>query len=81
MKTILTAFLISYYTIEIAFIPDAIKTLLKYPRGKRMKPLDCVTCFSFWVAACLYFLPSEITQFCLITFGAGFLGNFLNIKK
>jgi hypothetical protein len=44
-------------------------------RGARLKPFDCVTCLSVWVAAVLYFCPNVTSQILATLFGAGFLGN------
>jgi hypothetical protein len=71
---ILAAFFFSYYFVNIAGIPMAIKRGFKMLPAKRIKPFDCVTCLSVWTAVCFYFLPIEITQFTCIIFGAGFIG-------
>jgi hypothetical protein len=71
---LLAAFLFAYYFVNVALLANTIKKYLKYPPYKRLKPLDCVTCLSFWVACVLYFLPIEVSQFIIITFGAGFIG-------
>lgn len=74
MITLLAAFLFSYYFVNIAGIPSAIKRGFKLMPHKRLKPFDCVTCLSVWVAVVLYLLPTEISTFLAIIFGAGFLG-------
>jgi hypothetical protein len=71
---ILAAFFFSYYFVNVAGIPMAIKRGFKMLPSRRIKPFDCVTCLSVWIAICLYFLPVEISQFTCIIFGAGFLG-------
>ena len=75
MITCLAAFLFSYYFVNVAMIPNAIKKGFKMPRGARLKPLDCVTCLSVWIAGILYFCPDVTSQILATLFGAGFLGN------
>ena len=75
MIQVLAAFLFSYYFVNVAMIPNAIKKGFKMPRGARLKPFDCVTCLSVWVAAVLYFCPQVTSQILATLFGAGFLGN------
>jgi len=81
MTIILAAFLFSYYFIEIALFPNAIKRALKIPYTQRIKPFDCVTCLSVWIAVLLWFAPHYVTDFTATVFGAGFIGNFFNFKK
>ena len=69
-----TAFLFAYYFVNVAGIPSAIKKGFGMMPHQRLKPFDCVTCLSFWTAFILYFLPTEISNFILITFAAGFIG-------
>jgi len=77
---ILASLLFSYYFINIAGIPHAIKRLLEYPAHKRLKPFDCITCLSVWSASGLYFLPNEVS-ICIVTiFGAGIIGNLYFMK-
>ncbi len=71
---LLAAFLFAYYFVNVALLTNSIKKYLKYPPYKRLKPFDCVTCLSVWVACVLYFLPLEVSQFITIAFGAGFIG-------
>lgn len=78
---ILAAFLFSYYFIEIALFPNAIKKALNIPYTKRIKPFDCVTCLSVWVSVVLWFAPESLTHFVATVFGAGFIGNFFNFRK
>lgn len=75
MIQVLAAFLFSYYFVNVAMIPNAIKKGFKMPRGARLKPFDCVTCLSVWMAAVLYFCPDVTSQILTTLFGAGFLGN------
>jgi hypothetical protein len=75
MIQVLAAFLFSYYFVNVAMIPNAIKKGFKMERGARLKPFDCVTCLSVWVAAILYFCPNVTSQILATLFGAGFLGN------
>lgn len=76
MIVVLAAVLFSFYFVKVAMIPNKIKQLFKLHPGARLKPFDCVTCLSVWSAAGFYFLPSEITLFTAIIFGAGFIGTF-----
>lgn len=75
--TILAAWLFAYYFVKVAMLPNKIKSYCNYPYTRRIKPFDCVTCLSVWSAAILYFLPIEISQFLVITFGAGFIGQII----
>lgn len=70
-----SAFFFSYYFVEIAMIPGAIKKGFKMMPGSRIKPFDCVTCLSSWIAVVLYFLPMNVSEFLFVMFGAGFLGS------
>jgi uncharacterized membrane protein len=71
---VLASFVFSYYFVNIAGIPHWIKNKLKYPWGKRLKPFDCVTCLSVWIALILFFTPVAIVKFIAIVFTAGFVG-------
>ena len=71
---ILAAFFFAYYFVEVARIIYFIKKVWQISFEKRMKPFDCVTCLSVWMAVVFYFLPSELVQFICIIFAAGFLG-------
>lgn len=75
--TILAAFIFAYYFVEIAKMPKKIKELMKLPYTKRIKPFDCVPCLATWTAAALYFSPTELSQFILIVFTAGFLSRYI----
>ena len=68
----------AYYFIEIAGIPHAIKRKLNYGRFQRLKPLDCLTCLSVWVAVILFFLPAIAPEFIATIFLSGIIAN--NIK-
>ena len=72
--TILAAFLTAYYFVKVAKIVYFIKKVWVIPHEKRIKPFDCVTCLSVWLAVALWFLPIEVSQFLAIAFGAGFIG-------
>ena len=75
ISNILAAFLFSYYFVNIAGIPNAVKKGFSMMPHQRIKPFDCVTCLSVWLAVALYFLPSEVSNFLTIIFGAGFIGS------
>jgi len=68
----------SYYFIEIAGIPSFIKRKLNFGRFQRLKPLDCLTCLSVWVAIILFFLPTIAPEFIATIFISGIIAN--NIK-
>jgi hypothetical protein len=68
----------SYYFINIAGIPFWIKRKLNYGRFQRLKPLDCLTCLSVWVATILFFCPILSSQFLATIFLSGIIAN--NIK-
>lgn len=77
MLTILSAFLFSYYFVNVAGIAQAIKKGFKMQPGARIKPFDCVTCLSVWSAAGFYFMPERWVEFIAIIFGAGFIGKLI----
>jgi len=67
----------SFYFIEIAGIPQAIKRKLNYGRFQRLKPLDCLTCLSVWVAVFLFFCPILTSQFLATIFISGIIANYI----
>jgi hypothetical protein len=71
---LLAGFFFSYYFVNIAGFPNAIKAGFKMKRGARLKPFDCATCLSVWTSAALFFLPHIYSEFLCIIFGAGFIG-------
>ena len=73
--TILAAFLTAYYCINVAKIIYIIKKVWQIPHEKRIKPFDCVTCLSVWLAVVLWFMPIGVSQFLTIIFAAGFIGH------
>ena len=70
----LAAFLFSYYFVNVAGIPSAIKKGFNMMPHQRLKPFDCVTCLSVWSAVVMFYLPTEITNFIFVIFSAGFIG-------
>ena len=74
MTTVLAAFFLAYYFVNVAKITYIIKKIWAIPFERRMKPFDCVTCLSVWLAIVLFFLPQEVSIFIAVIFGAGFLG-------
>jgi hypothetical protein len=76
MLIISASLLFSFYFIHIAKIPAAIKTKLKFKAYHRLKPFDCFSCLSVWVAVIFYFLPNFVNLFILNIFGAGCIANF-----
>ena len=74
MTTVLAAFFLAYYFVNVAKITYIIKKIWAIPFERRMKPFDCVTCLSVWLAIVLFFLPQEVSIFIAIIFGAGFIG-------
>jgi hypothetical protein len=73
--TILAAFLTAYYFVKVAKIVYVIKKVWGIPHEKRIKPFDCVTCLSVWLAVALWFMPIGVNQFLTIIFAAGFIGH------
>ena len=78
MTIVLASFFLSYYFIYIAGFPQLVKKKLKIKWTTRIKPFDCVTCLSVWLAVILFFCPEVYSKFLAIVFGAGFIGN--NVK-
>ena len=74
MITVLASFFLAYYFVNVAKITYVIKKIWAIPFERRMKPFDCVTCLSVWLAIVLFFLPQEVSIFIAVIFGAGFLG-------
>jgi hypothetical protein len=72
MFTVLAAYLTAFYFVNIAMFDVSLKRALKHPG--RLKPFDCVTCLSVWLAVIFYFLPIEYSYFFSTCFGAGWLG-------
>lgn len=72
--TLLAGFFFAYYFVNVAKIVYLIKKIWDIPYHERIKPFDCVTCLSVWTSAVLYFLPVQFSQFILVIFAAGFLG-------
>ena len=68
----------AYYFIEIAGVPFWIKRKLNFHRFQRLKPLDCLTCLSVWVAVILFFMPAIAPEFIATIFLCGIIAN--NIK-
>ena len=81
MITILAALLFSFYFIHIAKIPAAVKSSMKLMPHERLKPFDCFTCLSVWVALSLYFMPEEISIVLIVSFGAGVIANLITRIK
>ena len=74
ITNILGAFFFAYYFVNVAGIPSAIKKGFGMMPHQRIKPFDCVTCLSVWSAVVLYLLPTGVSEFLLVCFGAGFIG-------
>jgi hypothetical protein len=72
---ILAGFLFSYYFVNIAGIPNAIKKGFSMMPHQRIKPFDCVTCLSVWSSVAFYLLPTQLVEFICIIFASGFLGS------
>lgn len=78
LTIIIASISFSYYFIEIAGIPFWIKHKLNFGRFQRLKPLDCLTCLSVWIALILFFCPILTSQFLATIFLSGIIAN--NIK-
>lgn len=74
ITNLLAGFFFAYYFVNVARIVYVIKKVWRIPFEKRIKPFDCVTCLSVWTSVVLFFAPVEVSQFILVIFGAGFLG-------
>jgi hypothetical protein len=70
----------SYYFVEIAGIPKWIKRKLNFDRFQRLKPLDCISCLSVWVAVALFLCPIIISQFIATIFLTGIIANKIECK-
>jgi hypothetical protein len=77
MTTLIAAYLFSFYFVNFAGIPQAVKGWLKLKPHQRIKPFDCVGCLSVWTAVGLYFSPAWISELLAISFGAGCIGLFI----
>ena len=75
LTIIIASISFAYYFIEIAGIPHAIKRKLNYGRFQRLKPFDCLTCLSVWVAVFLFFCPILTSQFVATIFLSGIIAN------
>lgn len=80
LTIIIASICFSYYFIEIAGIPSAIKRRLNYDRFKRLKPLDCLSCLSVWVAVALFLCPIIVSQFIATIFLTGIISNKIECK-
>ena len=71
---VLASVMFAYYFVNIAGIPQWFKRKFKMGWNARLKPFDCVTCFSVWLAVAFFFTPVIIVKFIAITFTAGYAG-------
>jgi len=67
----MAAFCFAYYFVNVAGIHMALKRAFKV-QG-RLKPLDCVTCLTVWVAVALLLLPVEVSVYTCFIFLPGFI--------
>ena len=78
MEIIIGAFCFSYYFVNIANIPNWIKSKMNVPMHHRIKPIDCASCLSVYVAAILLFIPYSYSHFIFVTFTAGTITAYLS---
>lgn len=77
LTTLSASVLFAYYFVNVAGIPSAIKKGFGMMPHNRIRPFDCVTCLSVWTTVVLNLLPSEVSDFMFVCFGAGYLGQKL----
>lgn len=74
MKIIIAAFCFAWYFVYVTPFPQYLKAKLN---KKRVKPFDCASCLSVWVAALFYFVPDNILDFIFVIFVSGVLTTIL----
>jgi hypothetical protein len=72
--TIIAAVLFAFTFVEVLGVHKVIKRFYNYAPGRRLKPLDCVTCMSFWMCILLLILPNECSNVVAALLGAAYLG-------
>ena len=72
--TIIAAVLFAFTFVEVLGVHKVIKRFYNYAPGRRLKPLDCVTCMSFWSCVVLLILPNQCSTVVAALFGAAYLG-------
>jgi hypothetical protein len=76
---IAAAVMLMHFFIHIYGLPWKVKKWFKLPAAKRIKPLDCEYCLSFWLALLFMCIPVFYAQVVCTLFGAAFIGQY--IKK
>jgi len=72
--TIIAAVLFAFTFVEIIAVHKVIKRFYNFAPGRRLKPLDCVTCMAFWACIALLILPDQWSNVIAATLGAAYLG-------
>jgi hypothetical protein len=72
--TVLAAVTFSYYFVEVMAVYKIIKRFYDFAPGRRLKPLDCVSCLSVWSCLVLLILPNEVSVWIAALFTAGYIG-------
>jgi len=72
--TIIAAVLFAYTFVEVLGVHKVIKRFYNYAPGRRLKPLDCVGCMSFWSCIALMILPEHYSTVIATLLGAAYLG-------
>jgi hypothetical protein len=72
--TVMAAVLFAFTFVEVLGVHKVIKRLYNFAPGRRLKPLDCVSCMSFWMCILLLILPNQCSIIIATLFGAAYLG-------
>lgn len=72
--TVIASVLFAYSFVEVLGVHKVIKRFYDYAPGRRLKPLDCVTCMAFWSCILLLILPHQCSIVIAAIFGAFYLG-------
>ena len=60
--TIIAAVLFAFTFVEVLGVHKVIKRFYNFAPGRRLKPLDCVTCMAFWACIVLLILPNQCSN-------------------
>jgi hypothetical protein len=72
--SIIAAVLFAFTFVEVLGVHKVIKRFYNFAPGRRLKPLDCVTCMSFWSCIVLLILPDQCSTVVAALLGAAYLG-------
>ena len=73
--SIIAAALSAFTFVEVLGVHKIIKRFYNYPPGKRLKPLDCVFCMSFWMCILLLLLPDQCSNIIATILGSAYLAS------